>query len=113
VIVPRGGKGLIERVSREARIPVIKHLDGVCHVYIDDEADPDMALAIALNSKTREVRGVQRAGDVAGRARDGPALLPRAGGRLRARRVVELRGCERTRAILPTLEAGRAKQTGT
>ncbi len=47
VIVPRGGKGLIERISRDARVPVIKHLDGVCHVYIDDGADDDMAVTIA------------------------------------------------------------------
>ncbi|MGA7595360.1 MAG: glutamate-5-semialdehyde dehydrogenase, partial [Gallionella sp.] len=52
VIVPRGGKGLIERISAEARIPVIKHLHGVCHVYIDDEADVDMAIRIADNAKT-------------------------------------------------------------
>tara|TARA_B110000977_G_scaffold29239_1_gene37986 strand:- start:69564 stop:70868 length:1305 start_codon:yes stop_codon:yes gene_type:complete len=52
VIVPRGGKGLIERVSREATIPVIKHLDGNCHVYVDAEADLDKALAIAVNAKT-------------------------------------------------------------
>jgi glutamate-5-semialdehyde dehydrogenase len=52
VIVPRGGKGLIERISAEARIPVIKHLHGVCHVYIDDEADLDMAIRIADNAKT-------------------------------------------------------------
>lgn len=53
VIVPRGGKGLIERISRDARIPVIKHLDGNCHVYIDDNADSDKAIAIAVNSKTQ------------------------------------------------------------
>ena len=53
VIVPRGGKGLIERVSAEARMPVIKHLDGVCHVYLDAAADPDKAFAIALNAKTQ------------------------------------------------------------
>lgn len=52
VIVPRGGKGLIERISNEARIPVIKHLDGICHVYIDDEADLDKAIRIADNAKT-------------------------------------------------------------
>ena len=52
VIVPRGGKGLIERISADARIPMIKHLHGVCHVYIDDEADPDMAIRIADNAKT-------------------------------------------------------------
>ncbi len=51
VIVPRGGKGLIERLMRESRIPMIKHLDGICHVYIDDRADPDKALDIAFNAK--------------------------------------------------------------
>lgn len=53
VIVPRGGKGLIERIANEARIPVIKHLDGVCHVYIDDQADFDKAITIADNAKTQ------------------------------------------------------------
>jgi glutamate-5-semialdehyde dehydrogenase len=53
VIVPRGGKGLIERISREARVPVIKHLDGVCHVYIDDRADVDKAITVAYNAKTQ------------------------------------------------------------
>ena len=53
VIVPRGGKGLIERVSKEARMPVIKHLDGICHVYIDDQADLDKAVKIAYNAKTQ------------------------------------------------------------
>lgn len=53
VIVPRGGKGLIERISREARIPVIKHLDGVCHVFIDEDADLDKAIRIADNAKTQ------------------------------------------------------------
>src|SRR5690606_37397814 len=53
VIVPRGGKGLIERISREARVPVIKHLDGICHVYIDVAADIDKAVRIADNAKTQ------------------------------------------------------------
>jgi glutamate-5-semialdehyde dehydrogenase len=52
VIVPRGGKSLIERITAESRIPVIKHLDGICHVYIDDSADIDQALRIAINAKT-------------------------------------------------------------
>jgi glutamate-5-semialdehyde dehydrogenase len=51
-VVPRGGKGLIERIAQDARVPVIKHLDGVCHVYIDDRADPAKAIAIADNAKT-------------------------------------------------------------
>ena len=53
VIVPRGGKGLIERISSEARVPVIKHLDGNCHVYVDEFADPAKAMAIVENSKTQ------------------------------------------------------------
>jgi glutamate-5-semialdehyde dehydrogenase len=53
VIVPRGGKSLIERISREAKVPVIKHLDGICHVYVDGEADPDMAVRVADNAKTQ------------------------------------------------------------
>jgi glutamate-5-semialdehyde dehydrogenase len=53
IIVPRGGKALIERLARESRIPMIKHLDGVCHVYIDDSADPEMAVRIADNAKTQ------------------------------------------------------------
>src|SRR6267143_426842 len=53
IIVPRGGKELIERLSRESQIPMIKHLDGVCHVYVDDQADPDMAVRIADNAKTQ------------------------------------------------------------
>jgi glutamate-5-semialdehyde dehydrogenase len=53
IVVPRGGKQLIERLARESRIPMIKHLDGVCHVYIDDSADPEMAVRIADNAKTQ------------------------------------------------------------
>ncbi|WP_457675850.1 glutamate-5-semialdehyde dehydrogenase, partial [Thiolapillus sp.] len=53
VIIPRGGKGLIERISRDARVPVIKHLDGICHVYVDDEADPQKAFDVCLNAKTQ------------------------------------------------------------
>jgi glutamate-5-semialdehyde dehydrogenase len=53
VIVPRGGKGLIERISAEARVPVIKHLDGNCHVYVDVDADRHKALAIVENAKTQ------------------------------------------------------------
>src|SRR5204863_9688009 len=53
IIVPRGGKELIERLSRESKIPMIKHLDGVCHVYVDDSADAEMAVKIADNAKTQ------------------------------------------------------------
>jgi glutamate-5-semialdehyde dehydrogenase len=98
VIVPRGGKGLIERVSREARMPVIKHLDGVCHVFLDDSADAAKALAIAVNAKTQRYGTCNTMETLlatpAAAERLYPAILEalhRAG--------VELRGCERTRAL--------------
>jgi glutamate-5-semialdehyde dehydrogenase len=104
VIVPRGGKGLIERVSEEARVPVIKHLHGVCHVYIDDAADFDKAVKVAFNAKcqrygtcnTMETLLVARG--VAERVL--PAL-----GKLYRDEGVELRGCEATRKILPGIKA--------
>lgn len=99
VIVPRGGKGLIERISRETKIPVIKHLDGVCHVYIDDSADVDMALAVALNSKT-EKYAVCNALEtlLVSESIAGTVLPPLADGYQQA--GVELRGCGRTREII-------------
>lgn len=99
VIVPRGGKGLIERISKDARVPVIKHLDGVCHVYIDDEADIAKAIPVAMNAKTHRY-GVCNAMETLlvhfGIAEK--ALLPLMA--LLQERGVELRGCDRTRAIL-------------
>ena len=99
VIVPRGGKGLIERVTKESRIPVIKHLDGVCHVYIDDAADLDMAVDVACNSKT-EKYAVCNAMETLLVAE---AIADRALPPLKARfdqAGVELRGCERTRTVV-------------
>ena len=104
VIVPRGGKGLIERVTRESRIPVIKHLDGVCHVYIDDAADVDMAVDVACNSKT-EKYAVCNAMETLLVA---DAIADRALPPLKARfdqAGVELRGCERTRAVVAAAAA--------
>ncbi len=104
VIIPRGGKGLIERISRDARVPVIKHLDGICHVYIDDRADPDKALAIALNAKTQRygtcntLETLLVAEAVA--ARDLPPI-----GAALAEQGVALRGCPATCAILPQASA--------
>jgi glutamate-5-semialdehyde dehydrogenase len=98
VIIPRGGKGLIERVSREATIPVIKHLDGICHVYIDDQADLDKAFDVALNAKTRRY-GVCNAMETLLIAEAvAPSILPRLAAAYRDKGV-ELRGCERCRAI--------------
>ncbi len=104
VIVPRGGKGLIERVIRESSIPVIKHLDGVCHVYIDDAADLDMAVDVACNSKT-EKYAVCNAMETLLVA---DAMADRALPPLKARfdqAGVELRGCERTRAVIEAAAA--------
>ena len=99
VIVPRGGKGLIERISHDARVPVIKHLDGICHVYIDDKADLDMAFNIALNAKTHRY-GVCNAMETLlvaeGVAAD---ILPRLAQAYREKGVV-LRGCDRTCALI-------------
>jgi glutamate-5-semialdehyde dehydrogenase len=100
VIVPRGGKGLIERISAESRVPVIKHLDGVCHVYVDDGADEDMALAIAVNAKTQRYGTCNTMETLLLAESVAAALLPRLA-QAYAAAGVELRGCERTRAILP------------
>ncbi|MCG5536404.1 glutamate-5-semialdehyde dehydrogenase [Ectothiorhodospira mobilis] len=102
VIVPRGGKGLIARVSEESRIPVIKHLDGVCHVYIDDRAQLDKAVAVTVNAKTQRygtcntLETLLVAEGIAPRALK--ALAPAF-----AEKGVELRGCARTRAFLPEI----------
>lgn len=100
VIVPRGGKGLIERISRDARVPVIKHLDGICHVYVDDRADLSKAEAIALNAKTHRY-GVCNAMETLLVHRSVAAeFLPRMAA-LYADKQVELRGCPQTCSILP------------
>lgn len=104
VIVPRGGKSLIERVARESTIAVLKHLDGVCHVYIDDGADIKMAADIAYNSKT-EKYAVCNAMETLLVA-DGVADQVLPGLQRRFNQAgVELRGCERTRSIIAAGEA--------
>ncbi|WP_084671579.1 glutamate-5-semialdehyde dehydrogenase [Modicisalibacter ilicicola] len=99
VIIPRGGKSLIERISREARVPVIKHLDGVCHVYVDATADLDKALAIAVNAKTHRYGTCNTMETLLLDAPVAAELLPRLA-EAYARHGVELRGCERTREIV-------------
>lgn len=100
VIIPRGGKGLIERISRDARVPVIKHLDGICHVYIDDQADPGKAFDIAVNAKTQRygtcntMETLLVADAIAGDVLPGLAAAY-------AEHEVELRGCARCRELLP------------
>jgi glutamate-5-semialdehyde dehydrogenase len=99
VIIPRGGKGLIERVMNDSRIPVIKHLHGVCHVYIDDQADMDKAVAIAVNAKTHRY-GVCNAMETLLVAESiAERVLPVLSERY-TKAGVEMRGCKRTRAIL-------------
>jgi glutamate-5-semialdehyde dehydrogenase len=100
VIVPRGGKGLIARIAEEARIPVIKHLDGVCHVYIDDRADLDKAVRVAYNAKTQRYGTCNTMETLLVAEGIAASVLPALGERYR-QAGVELRGCPRTRAILP------------
>ena len=104
VIVPRGGKGLIERLIRESRVPMIKHLDGNCHVYIDDDADPEMALRIVENAKTQRYGTCNTAESLLVARSVAADLLPRIGALLKAKGVV-IRGCPETQALLPFAEA--------
>ena len=100
VIVPRGGKGLIERISREARVPVIKHLDGNCHVYVDDAADPAKALRILENAKTQRLGTCNTAESLLVARGIAAAQLPALAAMLLARGV-EIRGCPETRTLVP------------
>jgi glutamate-5-semialdehyde dehydrogenase len=104
VIVPRGGKGLIERVTREAKVPVIKHLDGVCHVFIDATADVDMAIRVADNAKTQRYSPCNAMETLLVHAQIAPRVLPPLAGIYLAKGV-ELRGDERARALVPAMKA--------
>lgn len=103
VIIPRGGKGLIERVSRDATVPVIKHLHGICHVYIDDGADTQKAIAIALNAKTQRYGTCNTMETLLVAASEAGSVLGRLE-KLYQAEGVELRGCERTRKHLPKVK---------
>ena len=100
VIVPRGGKGLIERLIKESRVPMIKHLDGNCHVYIDDDANPDMALRIVENAKTQRYGTCNTTESLLVARSIAKDLLPRIGSMLKDKGV-EIRGCAETQALLP------------
>ncbi len=104
VIIPRGGKGLIERVMRESSIPVIKHLHGVCHVYIDDEADMEKAVKIAVNAKTHRY-GVCNAMETLLVADSVAARVLPVLAQHYIKAGVELRGCSKTRAVLSDINA--------
>ncbi|PID55168.1 MAG: glutamate-5-semialdehyde dehydrogenase [Gammaproteobacteria bacterium] len=99
VIVPRGGKGLIERISNDARVPVIKHLDGICHVYIDDSADPEMAITIALNAKTQRYGTCNTMETLLIHEAVAASILPPLASAL-LDKGVELRGCKRVQALV-------------
>jgi len=99
VIIPRGGKSLIERISKDAKVPVIKHLDGICHVYIDNEADIEKAINIAVNAKTRRY-GVCNAMETLLVHRDIAEKVLPALCTIYQEKGVELRGCEQARAIV-------------
>lgn len=104
IVVPRGGKGLIERISRDARVPVIKHLDGNCHVYIDATANPEKAVAVAVNAKTQRFGTCNTLESLLVDAAIAGEILPRLAGCYRDAGV-ELRACEKTRQIVSGLTA--------
>jgi glutamate-5-semialdehyde dehydrogenase len=104
VIVPRGGKSLIERIAREAKVPVIKHLDGVCHVFVDATAELDMAIRIADNAKTQRYAPCNTMETLLIHADIAARVLPPLAD-VYVRKGVELRGCERSRTIVPAMRA--------
>jgi len=99
VIIPRGGKGLIERISAEARVPVIKHLDGNCHVYVDAEVDLDQALVVTDNAKTQKYSPCNAAESLLVHVAQAGAFLPRIGA-VFAAKSVQMRCCPAARAVL-------------
>lgn len=104
VLVPRGGKGLIERITADARIPVIKHLDGVCHVFIDQDAVREKALAIAINAKTHRYGTCNTMETLLVHESQAASLLP-ALAEAYKEKGVELRGCARSRLLVPSMLA--------
>lgn len=104
VIVPRGGKGLIARLLAESRVPMIQHLDGNCHVYVDDDADADKALKIVENAKTQRYGTCNTAESLLVARSVASVLIPRLAGLLIGKGV-EIRGCVETRALVPEATA--------
>ncbi|MGN6580330.1 MAG: glutamate-5-semialdehyde dehydrogenase [Bordetella sp.] len=111
VIVPRGGKGLIARLAQEARVPLIKHLDGNCHVYVDSAADHDKAHEIAYNAKTYRYGICGAMETLLVHAAIAPVVLPELGYALHDHGV-ELRGCARTQTLLPYAVAATEEDWG-
>ena len=108
IIVPRGGKELIERLSRESRIPMIKHLDGVCHLYIDDRADPEMAVRIADNAKTQRYGTCNTMETLLVAEGIASAFLPLIGSIYKNKKV-EMRADEAARKLIPESKAATEK----
>ncbi len=108
VIIPRGGKDLIERISRESSIPVIKHLDGVCHVYIDKTAEIDMAVNIAINSKTSKLAVCNAMETLLVDASIASQILPKLGEEFLALNI-EIRGCEVTTSLIQSAKRATDK----
>ena len=103
VVVPRGGKSLTERIAREAKVPVIKHLDGVCHVFVDAAADVEMAIRIADNAKTQRYSPCNTMETLLVHEAIASRVLPPLAA-IYATKGVELRGCERSRALVPAMK---------
>jgi glutamate-5-semialdehyde dehydrogenase len=108
-VVPRGGKGLIEAIAQEARVPVIKHLDGICHVYIDDRADPAKAIAIADNAKTQRYGTCNTMETLLVAQSIAPKVLPEIG-KIYAQKGVEMRCCPESKAILAKAGIKKVKE---
>jgi len=111
IIIPRGGKGLVSRISKDAKVPVIKHLDGICHVYVDTGADKDKAMAIAFNSKTYRygICGAMETLLVADT--EAQSLLPDLCTKF-SEHGVELRGCAKTQTIVPNVNCATNEDWG-
>jgi glutamate-5-semialdehyde dehydrogenase len=108
-VVPRGGKGLIERVAQEARVPVIKHLDGICHVYVDDRADTSKAIAIADNAKTQRYGTCNTMETLLVAQAIAPKVLPDIA-RIYAQKGVEMHACAESRAVLAKAGIKKVKE---
>jgi len=107
VIIPRGGKGLIERISRDAKVPVIKHLDGNCHTYVDDPCDLDMALKVVENAKTQKYSPCNATESLLVARGVAAGFLPRIGA-VFAAKDVEMRCDAESLALLKTVQGARA-----
>ena len=108
VIIPRGGKGLIERISREAKVPVIKHLDGNCHTYVDDPCDIDMAVTVADNAKTQKYSPCNASESLVVARGVAAEFLPKIGA-IYAAKGVEMRCCPEAKAVLTQVKGANLK----